>query len=57
MPTCRNCGSHVTDQFARVFGDNEDTVHSCMGCGSNAELGLKPDGEPANRQTAWSDGG
>lgn len=57
MPTCRNCGSHVTDQFARVFGDNEDTVHSCMGCGSNAELGLRPDGEPANRQTAWSDGG
>lgn len=38
MPRCRNCESHVTVQFARVFGDNEDTVHNCMSCVPNAEL-------------------
>lgn len=38
MPECRNCGSHVTVQFARVFGDNADTVHNCMECVPNAEL-------------------
>ncbi|MFC3476466.1 DUF7563 family protein [Halobacterium litoreum] len=38
MPRCRNCDSHVTLQFARVFGDNEDRVHSCIDCVPNAEL-------------------
>ncbi|SEW32778.1 hypothetical protein SAMN05216285_4144 [Natrinema salifodinae] len=30
--TCRNCGSQVTRQFARVFGDNRDVVHACPDC-------------------------
>jgi hypothetical protein len=38
MPRCRNCENHVTEQFARVFGDNEDEVHNCIDCTSNAEL-------------------
>ncbi|UHH14644.1 hypothetical protein LT972_06500 [Halobacterium litoreum] len=28
----------MTLQFARVFGDNEDRVHSCIDCVPNAEL-------------------
>ena len=29
---CLGCGSTVSDQFARVYGDNEDNVHRCMEC-------------------------
>jgi hypothetical protein len=58
MPQCRNCESHVTVQFAKVFGDNEDTVHNCMRCVPNAEL---DDGAASNAEGsvqdrhAWSD--
>lgn len=38
MPRCRNCESHVTEQFARVFGDNQDDVHNCIDCTSNRDL-------------------
>lgn len=55
MPACRNCGAHVTDQFARVFGDNEDIVHTCMGCGANSQLGAHPDAGPTSRQVGWAD--
>lgn len=37
--TCLNCGNHITPEFARVFGDNDDDVHACLECAdSNAEL-------------------
>jgi len=29
---CQNCGAMVSDDFARVFGDNTDTVHGCPDC-------------------------
>lgn len=29
---CRNCNNYVTQQFARVFGDNTNTVHACIEC-------------------------
>ncbi len=29
---CRNCHSYVSQQFARVFGNNEDEVHACIEC-------------------------
>jgi len=38
MPECSNCGSHVTPDFARVFGDRDGAVHSCPQCATNAEL-------------------
>lgn len=38
MPRCNNCESHVTEQFARVFGDNDDHVHSCIDCTANTDL-------------------
>lgn len=34
---CRNCGRHVTPQFARVFGDNSDVVHGCVHCTTSRE--------------------
>lgn len=36
--TCRNCGNTVTDQFARVFGDNQNIVHGCPDCMTYREL-------------------
>jgi hypothetical protein len=48
----------VTVQFARVFGDNQDSVHNCMDCVPNAEL---DDGAASSSQSrpesplAWSE--
>jgi len=32
MTHCQNCGSHVTERYARVLGDNNDDVHACPSC-------------------------
>ncbi|MDZ7729864.1 MAG: hypothetical protein U5K37_00895 [Natrialbaceae archaeon] len=37
-PHCRSCGNRVTRQFARVFGDNRDTVHACPECSTYREM-------------------
>lgn len=29
---CLNCGGHVTSEFRRVCGDNDDRVHACPNC-------------------------
>ena len=34
-PQCLNCGSHVTNEFARVMGDNDGHVHACVNCSDN----------------------
>jgi hypothetical protein len=39
---CRNCGAHVTDDFARVFGDNQNRVYGCHECTTTPER--LPDG-------------
>lgn len=38
MPSCDNCGSFVTPDFARVFGDNRNRVDGCVRCMSFREL-------------------
>jgi formate dehydrogenase maturation protein FdhE len=35
---CLHCDSHVTDQFCRVFGDDDDRVHRCSKCDSYIRL-------------------
>jgi hypothetical protein len=32
MAECDHCGSFVTDDYARVFGDNENRVDDCRNC-------------------------
>lgn len=32
MSQCEGCGSFVTKDFARVFGDDENRVHACLEC-------------------------
>ncbi|NIB98550.1 hypothetical protein G9C83_02880 [Halobacterium sp. R2-5] len=47
----------MTEQFARVFGDNEDHVHSCIDCTANTDLydgaGSNGDGATEVAATAW----
>jgi hypothetical protein len=38
MGRCTTCGRHVSDRFARVFGDNEDEVHGCPACATQRDL-------------------
>lgn len=35
---CRNCGTYVSSQFAKVFGDNEDEIHRCIECSTLRDL-------------------
>ena len=37
-PECQNCGGHVSERFARVMGDADDTVHACPRCDSKGAL-------------------
>lgn len=48
MSECQNCGSYVTESFARVFGSNEREVFGCPRCRSFASLmdGAAADPEP-----------
>ncbi|EMA31705.1 DUF7563 family protein [Halobiforma nitratireducens] len=32
MPACENCNTHVSRQYARVFGDEHNDVHACPEC-------------------------
>jgi len=29
---CQNCGSHVSERFRRVCGDNDNIAHACAEC-------------------------
>lgn len=35
---CENCGTVVSADFARVFGDNDDTLYRCPDCSSLRDL-------------------
>lgn len=35
---CRNCKGHVTAEFARVSGDNDNVAHRCPNCANGSEL-------------------
>jgi hypothetical protein len=38
MTYCNACGSFVTKDFARVFGDNRGDVHACLECATHADI-------------------
>lgn len=44
---CWNCGGHVTPQFARVMGDNDDEVYLCPRCSGFRELSNGASGDPS----------
>ncbi|WP_449289566.1 DUF7563 family protein [Natronomonas salsuginis] len=61
---CEQCGNSVSEQFARVFGDNSNTVHACYSCESHQaiERGAASDATPAisgsrtrsSNSTSWA---
>ncbi|MFW5903622.1 MAG: DUF7563 family protein [archaeon] len=38
MSSCDHCGEHVSDQFARVFGNERGQVLACPNCSANAGI-------------------
>ncbi|MDR5672652.1 hypothetical protein RH858_05760 [Halalkaliarchaeum sp. AArc-GB] len=38
MATCDHCGSHVSEQFARVFADGQGQLNACPACSANAGI-------------------
>lgn len=49
---CWNCGGHVTAQFARVMGDNDNEVYVCPECCGFRELSNGASGDPASAQAS-----
>jgi hypothetical protein len=47
---CQGCGAIVSKTYARVFGDQDDALHSCSNCASQGAVasgaGAAPDGTP-----------
>ena len=35
---CQHCGGHVSADFRRTFGDEENVAHRCQGCDSCPRL-------------------
>ncbi|MFC7232164.1 hypothetical protein ACFQMM_13655 [Saliphagus sp. GCM10025308] len=35
---CDHCGAHVSEQFRRVYGDDQDRAHRCGECDSFRRL-------------------
>lgn len=51
MAECKGCNRFVTDDYARVFGDNDDTIETCRNCRStrNPDAGTDDDGPDDDR--------
>jgi len=49
---CQHCGSHVSADFRRTFGDAESVVHRCMGCDSRPRIQA---GSAAGREVDYPD--
>ena len=48
---CLGCGGHVSEQFRRVFGDNDDRAHACRQCVGQEALLNGAAADPTNSQT------
>lgn len=49
---CQHCGAQVTQQFRRVFGDNDDLVFACHRCLTGAGLLRGAAAEPEAAEAA-----
>ncbi len=49
---CQRCGSHVSADFRRTFGDEENVVHRCLGCDSRPRIQA---GSAAGREVEYPD--
>ncbi|WP_425604691.1 DUF7563 family protein [Halobellus ordinarius] len=49
---CLHCGSHVSSDFARTFGDEDGRAHRCLACDSRARI---QKGSAAGRSVRYPD--
>jgi len=52
LDECQSCGAHVTEQFRRVFGDDNDVAHRCIQCDTTTRL---QKGSAAGREVDHAD--
>ncbi|MFB6073121.1 MAG: hypothetical protein ABEJ88_09150 [Halobacterium sp.] len=38
MPRCDHCDAHVSEDFARVFSDDDGRLHACPNCSANVGI-------------------
>lgn len=38
MPECQNCQKHISDDFYRVFSDDNGEVNACPNCSAQAGI-------------------
>lgn len=38
MAVCTHCGSHVSERFVQVFGDERGHVYACPDCATNVGI-------------------
>lgn len=57
MPKCHGCGSFVTEDFARVLGNNDGVVKSCPDCGKKHGGEYSKDGGRGNKSRAGTERG
>jgi DNA-directed RNA polymerase subunit RPC12/RpoP len=38
MPRCDHCDAHVSDDFARVFADEDGRILACPNCSANVGI-------------------
>jgi len=51
-PDCGYCGSHISDDFRRVFGDADGEVHRCLSCDSRPRIQA---GSAAGKSVSYPD--
>jgi hypothetical protein len=49
MPSCDHCGTHVSEDFARVFADERGRIEACPNCAANAGIAEVARGRTADR--------
>lgn len=40
MPVCNHCDAHVSDQFAKVFAQDDGAIMACPNCAANAGIAV-----------------
>jgi hypothetical protein len=53
MNQCSNCGTFVTPDFVRVFGDNANQVERCPACTTMTEATDETAGSDRDRGGGW----
>jgi hypothetical protein len=50
MAECTSCGGFVTDDYVRVFGDNEGNISECRSCRARSSPSEEDDTEDADER-------